>query len=271
MAKPSSITTWATDPGATADPGATRKATGFIAGKRLPAKWLNWILNQNAGWLTYLRDLDVEPEFLNKTYSWTGAHGFAQSIGAFNDVVFGPGSDPLYGTSLGVLTTRTRDVFLLPNAFTAPSLSFDAQWVYVTDPTGLPADFVPGWMSRAGTNNTLIGHFHVPTGARLLAVSAYVVISGTLTVTMSTGYMYASGGLPGSAAQSSPSAVRTTTGVATHTIVDGGVLAPDMNTDHDSAARWKTVTFTPDSGGLGAVACVKWVKLTFADPGPRNF
>ncbi len=74
MPKPSTITTWATDPGATADPGATRRATGFVAGKKLPAKWLNWILNQNGAWLTYLRDLHTEAEFLNKVYRWTNSH-----------------------------------------------------------------------------------------------------------------------------------------------------------------------------------------------------
>ena len=76
MPKPSTITTWATDPGATADPGPTRRATGFIAGKKLPSKWLNWILNQNAAWLTYLRDLHTEPEFLGQDYAWTGTHTF---------------------------------------------------------------------------------------------------------------------------------------------------------------------------------------------------
>lgn len=83
MAKPTSITTWATDAGATADPGATRRATGFIAGKKLPAKWLNWLLNQNAAWLTYLSNLDTEPEFLNKVYKWTGRHWQYVSAGVF--------------------------------------------------------------------------------------------------------------------------------------------------------------------------------------------
>lgn len=76
MPKPSTIITWATDAGATADPGPTRRATGFIAGKKLPSKWLNWLLSQNAAWLTYLRDLHNEPEFLGQNYAWTGTHTF---------------------------------------------------------------------------------------------------------------------------------------------------------------------------------------------------
>ncbi len=83
MAKPTTIITWATDSGATSDPGPTRRASGFIAGKKLPAKWLNWLLNQNAAWLTYLRDLHAEPEYLNKLYKWTGQHSFTNGAGTF--------------------------------------------------------------------------------------------------------------------------------------------------------------------------------------------
>jgi hypothetical protein len=74
--KPTEVPTWATDAGAISDPGPMRRATGFIAGKKLPAKWLNWLLNRQAGWFTYLRDLHNEPEFLNKPYNWSGLHRF---------------------------------------------------------------------------------------------------------------------------------------------------------------------------------------------------
>lgn len=95
--KPTTITTWATNSGATADPGDTVRGRGFQAGQKLPAKWLNWILNQNGAWLTYLRDLHNESEFLNKIYAWTGAHTFGGSVTtnalltANDSVQLGPG------------------------------------------------------------------------------------------------------------------------------------------------------------------------------------
>lgn len=77
MAKPTDTLPWATDPGATSDPGPTRKATGFLAGKRLPAKWLNYLLNKQGAWFQYLANLHDESEFLNKNYTWTGQTTFA--------------------------------------------------------------------------------------------------------------------------------------------------------------------------------------------------
>jgi hypothetical protein len=114
MAKPTEIPSWATDAGATNDPGATRKATGFVTGKKAPAKWFNWLHNRAAQWFLYLDALHNEPEFLNKKYSWTGDHGFARSVGAFNNVVFGPNSEPLYGDAAGVPGPRLRTVMLEP-------------------------------------------------------------------------------------------------------------------------------------------------------------
>jgi hypothetical protein len=107
MAKPTTVITWATDAGATSDPGPTRRASGFIAGKKLPAKWLNWLFSQNAQWLTYLRDLHTEPEFLSKAYSWSGMHRF---VSAYITNNFGVNGEMLYVNDAGGIAPRERTV-----------------------------------------------------------------------------------------------------------------------------------------------------------------
>jgi hypothetical protein len=80
MAKPADTYQWASDVGVTADPGSTRKASGFVAGKKAPSKWFNW-LHRGAGlWHAYLNNLHNESEFLNKAYAWTGNHTFTKKI-----------------------------------------------------------------------------------------------------------------------------------------------------------------------------------------------
>lgn len=82
MAKPTEIPTWATDAGATSDPGPTHKARGFQPGKRCPAGWLNWVLSKQGAWLNYLANLQDETEFLNKSYAWLNSHSWGDaSIG----------------------------------------------------------------------------------------------------------------------------------------------------------------------------------------------
>jgi hypothetical protein len=130
VAKPSSITTWATDPGATADPGPARRATGFIAGKKLPSKWLNWLLSQNAAWLTYLRDLHTEPEFLGEDYAWTGTHDHPGAVNiagpldvtsgnvrfagmrTTQNIAFTGTTEPIYTDAFGNFTMRPRMVLV---------------------------------------------------------------------------------------------------------------------------------------------------------------
>jgi hypothetical protein len=80
MAKPSTTYPFATDVGATADPGSTRQATGFVAGKKAPSKWFNWLHKGAHDWFEYLDNLHNETEFLNKAYAWTGAHTFDEDV-----------------------------------------------------------------------------------------------------------------------------------------------------------------------------------------------
>lgn len=52
--KPATMPTWATDVGATVDPGSSAKATGWLVGQKPPAKWMNWILFWIYQWILYL-------------------------------------------------------------------------------------------------------------------------------------------------------------------------------------------------------------------------
>jgi len=83
MARPSSFLTWATS-GSKLDPGAGRKATGFLPGETLPAQWLNWLLNNVGQWLTWINSYVPAKNEAN-TFS------AKQTLGAGVDVV-GDGS-----------------------------------------------------------------------------------------------------------------------------------------------------------------------------------
>ena len=52
--KPTTLPQWATDGGATLEPAAGVKASGFVVGTRPPARWMNWILNTTYQWMQYL-------------------------------------------------------------------------------------------------------------------------------------------------------------------------------------------------------------------------
>lgn len=38
------------------DPGASQMAQGFVGGRRLPGRWLNWLLGGITDWLAYMRE-----------------------------------------------------------------------------------------------------------------------------------------------------------------------------------------------------------------------
>jgi hypothetical protein len=115
MAKPTEIPSWATDVGATNDPGATRKATGFITGKKAPAKWFNHLFNRAGQWCAYLNDLHNEPGFLNKNYAWTGQHSFEAPggiSGGYVDNHWGVNGEVLYVDANGLPTPIGRSLVL---------------------------------------------------------------------------------------------------------------------------------------------------------------
>lgn len=176
MPKPSDIPVWSTDPNTTADPGVTRRATGFVQGKLLPAKWLNWVLNRQGAWFQYLRDLHLEPEFLSKTYPWTGAHGFASSVGLFGQTVLGPAVELLYGNGAGIPTPKYRTVMVPTTWMWSEHVSSDhtnLAWkrnrTRQTSYGGTDTLVSTGGFQCMQTNRRLVAEFPVPTGTRVTA------------------------------------------------------------------------------------------------------
>jgi hypothetical protein len=47
---PAGLPRWATDSGVTLEPSEGQKDSGWTAGKKPPARWMNWIQNLNYGW-----------------------------------------------------------------------------------------------------------------------------------------------------------------------------------------------------------------------------
>jgi hypothetical protein len=263
MAKPTAtITEWATDAGATSDPGPTRRATGFIAGKKLPAKWLNWLLNQNAQWLTYLRDLHTEPEFLNKVYHWTATHRFASGFAANH---WGVSGEVLYAEpATGGTILKERTIRLPHTAFCAEQ-----------EPEGgvlgwhmIVRDEYPnnGWSKHVNYDTGLYGEIALPTGATLVRVVARVEGIAWLgvdsSIQLSTGLAQIEGDfLKYRTVEKNSGPLQGTTLLTVDAAIDLPWLGP-----FDGSHQTLLVRFT----GLGSVV-VDWVQVTFMDPGPRNY
>jgi hypothetical protein len=255
MPKPTSIPTWATDAGARVDPGPARQASGFLPGKKLPAKWLNWALAQGGEWFQYLRDLHLEPEFLSKNYSWSGVHRFAAGYIANH---WGVSGEVLYADAFGNVAPKARVAYLpLRIDGHAPPL---ATSVRISHSIG-----VVQFYTAQGTG------FHevdLPSGCVVTRVEAGVVQTssgadsfaklGVRTVTPS-----------GSTNVLDPETVASagaTQGVPETLAVDGSWTL-------DNALRRLQLRIeAPNGPGLsGIFLTVYWLKVTYTDPGPRNF
>lgn len=291
MAKPSSITTWATDAGATADPGATRKATGFLAGKKLPARWLNWILNQNGAWFTYLRDLHIEPEFLNKNYSWTGAHGFSNgTVGFFQSpVIGGTSNDFLYGSALGVVEKRQRETVLPLSAFwseTGNALVGTGEWwvrsntpATVIGAGGSAPSFAATWGTYA-SHRRLITEFTLPDGAVMNGFRIGIQTAATGgSIRVEYGRVLRGPGFAVAANQASEAysnwgvTLPVADNILDHTL---SALEQQDYCTADNARGPMTLRIFIDSGnpvnGSGGFSLfVNWVQIRWLDPGPRNY
>lgn len=169
MAKPSDIYAWATNPGATADPGSTRKATGFVAGKKAPSKWFNWLHDGAARWHAYLRDLHVEPEFLGEDYTWEGEHVHKDTLAVEdaegNQVSLAPDFGLALGLGKKIAIGQRTITRLMPLGF------LYANPVSGGSPVAVLGD--QGW-AVSGAAQVLAGDLDLPVGSQLLSVRAGV-------------------------------------------------------------------------------------------------
>jgi hypothetical protein len=109
MSKPTVLPRWATDVNTTTDPGEAKKNTGYFAGEKPAPKVLNWLLNLNYLWNSYVANLENEPDFLGKLYRWTAKHDFQNGLMASGAGVYNSG-EVYYTDAAGALTARTRTV-----------------------------------------------------------------------------------------------------------------------------------------------------------------
>lgn len=111
MAKPSDTYDWAGNVGATVDPGSIRKGSGFVAGKKAPAKWFNWLHRGASLWHAYLDNLHNEAEFLGQDYAWQGHHVFYEEVDFNNQRPYAKWLDLEKGRARGTDST----IFYDPN------------------------------------------------------------------------------------------------------------------------------------------------------------
>lgn len=275
MAKPTSVPTWATDAGATSDPGATRKATGFITGKKAPAKWFNWLHNRAGQWLSYLDQLHNEPEFLNKTYAWTGGHTWLAdvtfknlvvnnlfsakaanvdgSVSLKGDVMLASNSGEVrYADANGVITSRPRSV-LLPLGYVTPNSS---------------GDHIARFSSTLGeltffTAGTVVLPIEVPRGAELMSLT--VAVENTAAISASFGWTLRKKVADKIAPASSVVTTVASLPITPMTAESQAAPAVPMSAIVNNANEmyWLSI-----SGDLNIK--VHWAELFFMDPGPRN-
>lgn len=261
MAKPTSIPTWATDPGATADPGATRTATGFITGKKAPAKWFNWLFNRTGAWFSYLDNLHNEPEFLNKNYSWTGVQKLAMGYIANH---WGVSGEVLYANpTTGAVELRERTVKVPLSCF-VPSWDVSnnrSSWrFYLTD------DGVQTYWDMVSSDKALVGIMPLPHQSVVASVRCGVHAAGIIgvggTLEMTVGL---ASDMEGFADHESSMIWGTPVTVTAYT---GVMTAYPPSHEIDGARHSLAVRFVAPDGGQ---CRVYWGKTVFADPGPRNF
>lgn len=230
--------TWATDTNFSSgtenglstkvEPSAGQIAQGDVAGLAAPAAWSNWWKNKVGEWITYLKNLSTDSDFLGFDFSWTGNHDFANAVVATGGVSVGNGSN----------------VVLEGNA----EVNFDTPRSYVvrrgmtghgndTDLSSCTANQLGGvrLVQRVGSTDGFLYHqpIDVPNGATITAWRALVTPEGsgsTLTVRLFRA-THTYGGSPALDSGTGIGAADTTTGSALETMGVSGLSEVVDNTD----------------------------------------
>lgn len=250
MAKPSETYEFATGDGATSDP-ASRRASGFVAGQRLPAKWLNYLLNGYGKWASYVNNLHAEPEFLNKGYAWTGAHTFDEAIAVAGTVTANDYQQ----------TTRIPRTWMVPlTAFRV--VGNDPKWTFLDvdeEAFGVSAGIY--WLHSGSSQNSRISAtLKLPHGTRIQRVRTLVYTPG---LKMAVSRLFSN--------KETGGVIRTP--IVEHTftandLFDSGAIAGDLDIEGPTDVLGISFTTTTTSVDPSRVC---WVELTYLDPGPRNY
>ena len=257
MTKPSDKPEFATDGGALiADPGVAKRHVGFVVDEAVPAHWLNWLLNNNSDWIEYLANLHGEAEFLNKSYQWTGSHGFKVSIGAFGAFVLGGTSNEVtYGDDQGVTTPRLRTKMIpLHNAVMKAGSD---PWLFPG-----PQVLMRGGLTTLTAGDTALLSFDLPSGSKLTRVrvgiydahgAAFDVEVYQLRASLVPPYLNSA----------------TTLATKTQTFAAEGMFVLDTSASltTDGALDVFQVAMTTHA----TTQNITFVEAQFLDPGPRNF
>jgi hypothetical protein len=251
MAKPSDTFQWATTLGTTVDPGAARKASGFLYGRLAPPKWFNWLFNGAGQWHAYLNNLHGETEFLNKAYTWTGLHTFSGGVGA----------DPNYGTPVSRWVDMPITLFQLATGWTK-QVNYGG-----SGSTLVYAD--TAFNSNSPSAQPLIAEFRLPKDVGLTGVSVLVTqgnASGTERVRVKvwriTDDFVAS--------FVNPTATQIGTQVAGASAGLQLLTATFASTVADSTTERFAVTVTPSDTAATNSDWVRSWRIQVSEPGPRN-
>jgi len=258
MTKPTTKPEFATDGSALlADPGIPKRHAGFVVDEAIPAHWLNWLLKNNSDWVEYLANLNGEPEFLNKSYQWTGSHGFKVSIGAFGAFVLGGTSNEvIYGDDQGVTTPRLRTK-MIPLHNAVAKIGASTSWGCVG-----PTVANRGGITSTGPDDTMLLSFTLPDGSKLIRVRLGVNGHGSaidagihqLRASLTPPYLNSGTALSSDTKTFTADGLMTLDTSGTSLVTNGALDVFQVEfTSHDVA---QLVTF---------------IEVQFLDPGPRNF
>jgi hypothetical protein len=249
MAKPSDTMQWATDVGATNDPGVTRRATGFVAGKKAPAKWFNYLHNAAGKWFAYLNNLHAEADFLNQAYTWSAKHTFSAATDVAGALTLtGPSNDLAYATP----RSRTALLNLTGGAH------YTGTWNFGTSK----------WQGSTNSS-TLAFSLSLPGGATITRVRAGVQQGATPASGCSIALLEITpnkGAVPAASTRDTLGGdAATAAGFARLEITPSPI--PSTN----NILRWHELVFQTSNVATTTPDELHWLEIQFTDPGPRNY
>lgn len=225
---------------------------------------------------TLIEAIQSQPSLLGLDNFWTGKNLFSSYIAVRDRIYL---NDPagldeiLYaedGLGGPVPKRRLREV-LLPASVWSPALvgapgeaPSDQRWGWMIGTNGGFTPHGSGWANSSGAQKTIPGEFQVPSGGQFVKLRVGIKVSEAVTATLAAGYRVATNVLPISNVEHTALYESQSTGVDAILEINGADI-PDNPAVWDSMQH--TGWMTMRSNGY---ATIKWTRLQFLDPGPRN-
>lgn len=235
-------------------PGAGALAQGWVPGLGFVGPYGNYILNLLCSWIVgYLKDLHNQVEFLNKAYTFTGAHVYnGSTITGTSSIDM---AAPIGGNRFLIDHASNTYDYKAARADTVPVM-LGGTGDYDTSADTFQYKNAVDYPVSSGAGTRVL-EFRLPPGAVLTSVKAGVVApSGTVSMSV---YKYTLDLLGGSPTLTQLGSTDTTGGT-TYEVLDSGAF-----TDTASSGSYYRVHISASAANQELRSCL----ATFDNPGPR--